>query len=139
MPEIHPLMPKNRSALPVLRDMCVFQFKLLLDSFRDLLLSPVSIVATFWGVITQPDDPGRYLRRVKHFGKRSDAWINLFGNYRPGLLSRRKSSDAYVHKLESLLLREYEKGGMVRNVKDGTDSLIERIQKEHRAARKRSQ
>ncbi|MEJ6704557.1 MAG: hypothetical protein QNL15_10205 [Pseudomonadales bacterium] len=63
----------------VLRDTVAFQFKLLMDGARDVLLSPISIGAAILGLIFSPDNPGIYFNRLMKFGRKTDAWINLFG------------------------------------------------------------
>ena len=115
----------------VIRDVIVFQFKLAMDGIRDLLLSPVSIGAGIYGLIFSPDDPGKYFNQLLKFGRKTDVWINLFGEThyseddRPG-----DSSDVHIKKLEDLLRAEYEKGGIVKNLKKSTDDIIERLRKE---------
>ncbi|MCB1693130.1 MAG: hypothetical protein KDI19_10210, partial [Pseudomonadales bacterium] len=50
----------------LLRDVLAFQVKLALDGIRDLLLSPLSIIAVLAGVIASPRKPDRYFRRLMH-------------------------------------------------------------------------
>lgn len=137
----------------VLRDTVAFQFKLLMDGARDVLLSPISIGAAILGLIFSPDNPGIYFNRLMKFGRKTDAWINLFGasHYDPnsetrdsndidgkGIDSKDKarntkknvSSDAYVKKLENLLIAEYNKGGLIKDLKEGTDTLLEKLRKD---------
>ena len=132
----------------VLRDTIAFQFKLLMDGARDVLLSPISIGAAIFGLIFSPDNPGVYFNRLIKFGRKTDAWINLFGasHYDPnsetrdsnGIDSKDKarntkkdiSSDAYVKKLENLLIAEYNKGGLIKDLKEGTDTLLEKLRKD---------
>lgn len=64
---------------PVFRDVIIFQVKLLVDGLRDLLLSPVSIIAAFIDLLVPGDDGGKRFYRVVHFGRRTERWINLFG------------------------------------------------------------
>ncbi|MBQ74291.1 MAG: hypothetical protein CMQ20_04600 [Gammaproteobacteria bacterium] len=90
----------------LLRDPIAFQFKLTLDALRDLLLSPISIVAALAGLIRRQDDPGKYFHDLLRLGHRSDRWINLFGKREPleddlpGM-----SSDTYVRKMGSVPVR----------------------------------
>ena len=110
------------------RDVAVFQIKLAMDGLRDLFLSPISIGAAVWGIITNPSNPDKYFAQLMNFGHKTDEWINLFGNvdeYESG----KQSSDKYVHKAQEMLVNQYQQGGMVKKVKDGTDNLVDRIQK----------
>jgi hypothetical protein len=64
---------------PVLRDVIVFQGKLLIDGLRDLLLSPASIIAALVDLLVPGDDGGKRFYAVVRFGRRTERWINLFG------------------------------------------------------------
>jgi len=103
-----------------------FQFKLALDGIRDVLLSPISIGAAVLGLLTRPDDPEKYYRSLLKFGMKSDRWINLFDS--PEYMDKKQSSDEYISKIEDLVVSEYNKGGVLKSVKDQTDSLIDRAQ-----------
>jgi len=126
-----------------------FQFKLLMDGVRDLLLSPVSIGVVFYGIVTQKEQPGKYFNRLMEFGGKSDEFINLFGDHETtnsalrgsselsrdeepasenGVNFKAKTSDDYVKKLEELILAEYKKGGVISGLKHGTDDLLEKLQ-----------
>ena len=121
----------------VLRDVLVFQFKLVLDGVRDVLLSPISVGAAIYGLIFSPDNPGIYFNRLLKFGRKTDVWINLFGassHYTERESEAENienpSSDAYVKKLENLLIAEYKKGGLIKDLKEGTDTLLEKLRKD---------
>jgi len=77
-PDVH------SSRLQLIWDVVLFQFKLVADSLRDVLLSPISIIAGILGLIAGGDDPHQYFRRLLAIGRRSDVWINLFGGHRGG-------------------------------------------------------
>ncbi len=72
------------SRMQLLWDVLVFQFKLAMDGLRDVLLVPVSIVAAIIGFVV-PGDPARFFLKVLAFGRRTEAWINLFGHDRDTL------------------------------------------------------
>ena len=121
----HPDLPPGR--WQVLRDMLAFQFKLMVDGVRDLLLSPVSIVAALAGVLFSPDDPGKWFYSTLRAGRRSEEWINLFGAeaHDPDKLS----TDTYIRKVEDAIVNEYNKGGVLKKVKDNTDSVLDKLNK----------
>ncbi|MEE9255342.1 MAG: hypothetical protein V3U43_10425 [Pseudomonadales bacterium] len=56
----------------------VFQLKLVMDGLRDIVLSPVSLVAVLAGLIAGGKTPERYWNLLMRFGRRTDIWINLF-------------------------------------------------------------
>jgi hypothetical protein len=134
----------------LLRDVLVFHGKLALDGLRDLLLSPLSIILAIAGAILSPEDPHCYLRRLMKFGLKSDQFINLFEHPDPaqdasrdesdqlgslpsdaGLshetFSNTKSSNTYVKQLEDMLVDAYNKGGIVKGMKEGTDDVVRKL------------
>lgn len=77
----------------------VFQFKLLLDGLRDIVLSPVSLLVAIVGVIAGGDTPDRYWNELMRFGQRTDLWINLFDRHGGG-------ADALVDPLERMMTED---------------------------------
>jgi hypothetical protein len=57
--------PPTRGQL--LRQVLVFQFKLAMDGIRDVLLSPISVIAALAGILTSHTDPSRYFRRDSYW------------------------------------------------------------------------
>jgi hypothetical protein len=88
-PSPDPLPDVHTSRLQLVWDVTVFQFKLLFDGVRDLLLVPLSILAGVLGLLIGGDDPQRYFRRLLRLGRRSELWLNLFGHHRHGHTSDR--------------------------------------------------
>jgi len=74
----------HASRLQLIWDVVLFQLKLIADGLRDLLLSPISIIAGILGLVAGGNDPHRYFRRLLAIGRRSEVWINLFGRHRRG-------------------------------------------------------
>ena len=119
---------------PLFRDLFFFQIKLLLDGLRDILLSPVSIVAALFGLIRKPDNPGHYFHKLLALGHRSDQWINLFGtDDAKENRQNRKYADAYLDKIEQRIRQEYEKEGLLRDVKERIDQVLSRPDAEQSA------
>ncbi len=122
-------MEDNQNNYPsrwqLLRDVLAFQFKLALDGLRDVLLSPISITAALIGVFTNKDNPGKHFYRLMELGHDSDRWINLFSAYDD---ETTPSSDDLVRRAESMVKHEYNKGGVVTNLKNQTDHVLDGIQ-----------
>ncbi len=113
-----------------LRDVLVFQLKLLLDAVRDLVLSPVSIVAGVIDLISGDEPPGRYFYRLLAFGGRTDTWINLFGKSgRPEEPGGDESDtiDSLVAQVERLMVDQYERGGVTASAKQAIDRSLDAI------------
>lgn len=89
---------------PVFRDVVVFQAKLLVDGLRDLMLSPLSMLAALVDLLVPGDDGGKRFYAVVRFGRRTEQWINLFGaadRNDPGVPS--KGVDVLLEELEGLM------------------------------------
>ena len=61
-----------------LRHLLVFQVKLAVDAFRDLLMSPISIVVFVVDAIRKPALEDSLYLRLMLLGRKSDRVINLF-------------------------------------------------------------
>ena len=86
------------------RDVLLFQGKLLVDGLRDILLSPVSIMAALIDLIVPGDDKGRRFYAVVRFGRRTEGWINLFGAAdRHDPEKRMTGVDAIADELEAMI------------------------------------
>ncbi|AWZ01626.1 hypothetical protein RHODOSMS8_02096 [Rhodobiaceae bacterium] len=128
------VMPDGVDRWTLMRDVTVFQGKLILDGLRDLLLSPISIAAALIGIIGGGDKPGRQFYDLLYLGKRSEKWINLFGaasHVSPPRFDKEDSEsvDALVDRLETVARRQYEKGGLTQNAKDAVDRALDAVNK----------
>lgn len=72
----------HNSRLQLVWDITVFQFKLVFDGVRDVLLVPLSLIAGLLGLLFGGDDPQQYFRRLLRLGRRTEMWLNLFGHRR---------------------------------------------------------
>ena len=102
--------PSKRGTL--VRNTVVFQLKLMADGFRDLLLLPVSLIATLIGLLRGGDEPEREFNQVINVGRESEQWINLFGNHEAsGNPNPAASIDALFKKVEETLKQQYLAAG----------------------------
>ena len=122
-----------------LRDVAVFQVKLALDWLRDLLLSPISLVAALAGLLFRSDRPSRYFYDVIHLGRRTERWINLFGagdRVPPSEAVQERAStrniDAVIEPLEKRLAAEVERGGATATAKRAVDRALDAVKREPR-------
>lgn len=107
----------------LMRDVIAFQFKLMLDAGRDLLLSPISIGAAVLGLLSRDKPPGYYFDQLMLMGRKTDHWINLFNQQGEG----QPSSNDVVRRFEDMVVRGYEKGGAIKDIKDGTDQWVGKV------------
>lgn len=102
-------MSKPKSV--IIRDLVIFQLKLMLDGLKDLVLSPVSILAAGLDIVFPGPRPGHRFYGVMTIGEKFDRWLNLFGASEradateDGLFGRsRAGSNALLGWLEELVL-----------------------------------
>jgi len=137
----------------LVRDLAVFQGKLLVDGLKDLVLAPVSLVAALAGLLLDRDEPGRPFYTLLRWGHGFDRWVNLFGASRRALPPAAEASeasegmsnpspapghapargdgeglDAYVARLERVLVEQYRRGGLTAKAKDAIDQALDGLQ-----------
>jgi len=93
------------------RAAAILQLKLLVDGMRDALLIPLSLVAALIGLLRGGDHADHEYQRVLKLGRRSERWINLFGNHtRAGRATPGGSLDQLLERVESVVTEQYSKG-----------------------------
>jgi hypothetical protein len=102
----------------LLRNVIVFQFKLFVDGIRDLILVPVSLVAAALDLASGAELASGNFARVLSLGRRSERYINLFGeseypNQDPGsdAQSPGPDLDEVLGMLESRVKDRYRQEG----------------------------
>ena len=111
----------------LIRDALAFQFKLLADALRDLLLSPVSLVLAAADLIW----PGRdRFYRLMDLGRKSDRWIDLFGAGRQlePEIPKEASIDEVVARIEHTLKARYSEGGLTAQIVEKIDRSLDSVQ-----------
>lgn len=108
------------STWDLVRDVSVFQVKLVIDGVRDLLLVPASLIAGLISLVKSEDgSPGPQFYEVISIGQQSEHWINLFGALRnapAGVETENRFGDTDVDDLiarvENFVADEYRRGGV---------------------------
>lgn len=70
--------PPDRPGFGLARDVLGFQVKLLIDALRDVVTSPLALVAAGLDLLMLKWQPPRYFRGVLRLGRRSEDWIDLW-------------------------------------------------------------
>ena len=124
----------------LIRDIAVLQVKLVVDSLRDVVLVPVSLVVGLITLIKGAEQHNDFYELLR-LGKKSERWINLFGaaaraegNQSDDEKSPVNDIDELVTRVESFVVEEYKSGGVTRQAKDRLDQAIDVL---HRRVRKR--
>ena len=131
---------KEHSRSEVIHDTLVLQLKLIVDGFRDLLLMPLVIIASIYGLIVHKSNPGRYLYRLLSYGKASEKWIGLFDEADKDRLEpvdfKDKSFDEMVKKtqvaFESKYIDESKKQKLLGKLNFALDEINTKINPERK-------
>jgi len=89
---------------PQLRKFLVFQLKLYIDAFRDLLLSMLSLGAFIIDLVQQNKEADSYFEKVLELGRRTERSINLFNHFDVEEKGGR-SVDSIIDEVEEKLRR----------------------------------
>lgn len=131
-------LDKNSSQQPAatrwsfLRDVVVFQAKLVVDGLRDLLLVPLSLVAALADLLSDPQRPGRRFYEIVAWGRQSERWIDLFEAARmrhPEMFADEPADAAGLNELvaqvETRVREQYERGGLTAQAKRAIDGALD--------------
>src|SRR5882672_3876736 len=141
LPASLPAAQGNDDHWKFLRDVLVFQLKMLLDNVRDFALMPVSLVAALIDLIFKGERQGALFYQVLKWGAHSEEVINVYSaietHERPAV-NPNYTIDAVIKRLEGVLVRECEKGGTAASIKAAMDRAIDQIQIETSGPRNRA-
>ncbi|TVP50433.1 MAG: hypothetical protein EA350_00610 [Gemmatimonadales bacterium] len=105
----------SRTRWVILRDLLIFQVKLLLDGAKDIVLAPISIGAAVFDLFLPTDKPGERFYAVLRAGERYDRWLSLFSASRKasaledGLFGASRAGEAtFLGRLEEMAIGHEE-------------------------------
>jgi hypothetical protein len=123
-----------------LRDVLVFQLKLILGNLQNFLLVPVSLVAAFIDVFVKHERHGGRFYRVLEWGRKTDEAIDIYsaiGGYNStapeeggAAMKSDFTVDSVLARVEGVIVREYRKGGTAASVKSAVDKALDQLQHE---------
>jgi hypothetical protein len=87
----------------LIRDVLMLQLKLLLDTLRDLALSPLTLAAAALDLLLSRFQPPRYFYAVLRLGERSEEWIDLWSAARGAESTDRENVDALLVRVEEVV------------------------------------
>jgi hypothetical protein len=117
-----------------LRDVVVFQLKMLLDNLRDFALMPISLIAAGIDLVFKSDRQGGLFYRVLRWGSHSEELIDVYSSIkhetRDFKIDPNYTVDGVIARLENVLVRECEKGGTAASVKSAMDRAFDQLHRE---------
>jgi hypothetical protein len=131
-PESTPAQADKTERWKFVRDVLVFQLKLLLDNLRDFALQPISLVAALIDIFYRGKREGALFYKVLRWGWHSEQVIGVYSaieDHEPTAFQVHPNYtvDAVIAKLEGVLVREYEKGGTAASIKSAMDRAIDQL------------
>lgn len=102
------------------RRLLVFQVKLAVDALRDILLSPVSIIASLIDLANGRKGENSYFEMLMKFGRNSDSRINLFEQHQ----GEKQTIDKILNQVEDVLKREYKHGDITAKTKNAIEAKL---------------
>lgn len=124
-----------------LRDVLVFQLKMLLDNLRDFALMPISLGAALFDLVVKGEREGALFYQVLRWGAHSERVIDVYSaieSHEETTINPNYTVDAVVARLEGVLVRECEKGGTAASIKAAMDRTIDQIHHETSGPRDRA-
>lgn len=103
------MMDKPKRVL--VRDLLIFQLKLMMDGLKDLFLMQLSLVAALIDLVFGKPGRPRLFYRVLRASERFDLWLNLNGaaeqaeSAPDGLFGGRAGADTLLSRIESVMQR----------------------------------
>ena len=114
-PALKSLTPKQKEGAVVLRDLLVFQAKLLLDGLKDLVMIWISIGAADAGPDRPSGERGRRFYASMRAAEKFDRWLDLYSasevavDHEEGLFgASRAGADSLLGKIEMMVLGHEE-------------------------------
>ena len=132
-------MPAGQEPLTnhvLIRDVAVFQFKLIVDGLRDLLLVPISLFAGVLSLVTGTDGkPNSQFYKLLETGKQSEQWIDLFGAMRnaprdmqQGVRFPDANMDDILDNIEAFVINEEKRGGITAQARERFEKALRGFQ-----------
>jgi hypothetical protein len=120
----------------LVRDVAVFQFKLIVDGLRDFLLVPIALFAGLLSLATGTNGkPNSQFYKLLEVGKQSEEWIDLFGAMRHApedLQQPVKFPDArmddVLDNIEAFVRSEEKRGGMTAQARERFEKALRGFQ-----------
>lgn len=132
--QLVPQPPERSERWQFLRDLVVFELKMLLDNLRDFALMPISLAAALCDLVVKGEREGTLFYKTLEWGAHSEEVIDVYSAIerrgRKRVVTPSYTVDAAVTRLEQVLVRECEKGGTAASIKAAMDRTFDQIQQE---------
>jgi len=113
-----------------LRDVGVFELKLMLNNLHNFFQVPLTIGVAIFDLVVGGKVQGERFYKIVEMGRTIDDSIDIYSivAHRERSLNKDYTVDAVIARLEGVIVREYEKGGSAASVKQAVDRAIDGMQ-----------
>ena len=113
-----------------IRDVAVFELKLTLNNFHNFFQVPLTLGIALFDLIFKHGEEGSRFYRVVEQGRLIDDHIDIYSivDDRERAMNRNYTVDAVLGRVESVIKKEYEKGGTAASIKNALDRAIDEMQ-----------
>lgn len=124
------------------RDVLVFELKMFIGNLRYFALMPISLAAAIIDLVSKGEHEGALFYSVLRWGAHSDQVLEVYSPIRRQLqdsnVNPNYTVDGVVACLQSVLVRECEKGGTAATIKPALDRTIDQLHRETGEHRERA-
>jgi hypothetical protein len=123
-----------------LRDVAVFELKLMLNNFHNFFQVPLTLGVALFDLVFKHGEEGSRFYWLVEQGRLIDDHIDIYSivEHRERGLNKDFTVDAVLGKLEGVIVREYEKGGTAASIKNAVDRAFDEMQSRTAPASKRA-
>jgi len=132
-------MPKD-ARWKFLRDVAVFELKLTINNFHNFFQVPLTFAVAVFDLIFKHGEEGSRFYWLVEQGRMIDDHIDIYSiiEHRERGLNKDFTVDAVLSRVESVIKREYEKGGTAATVKNAVDRALDEMQSRTAPASKKA-
>ena len=113
-----------------IRDVAVFELKLALNNLHNFFQIPLTLAVAVFDLVVGGKTEGARFYKLVEMGRTIDDSIDIYSiiDHRERSLNKDYTVDAVIGRLESVIVREYQKGGSAATIKQALDRAIDGMQ-----------
>jgi hypothetical protein len=130
LPGSAPEPPDPHARWKFIRDVAVFEAKLSLNNLHNFFQVPLTFAVAVFDLVFKGEAEGSRFYKLVEVGRTIDDSIDIYSviDDREHSLNKDFTVDAVITRLESVIVREYAKGGTAASVKQAVDKAIDGLQ-----------
>jgi hypothetical protein len=111
------------------RDVLVFESKLVLNNFHNFFQIPLTLAVAVFDLLVRGKEEGERFYKLLEVGRTIDDSIDIYSviAHRERSLNKDFTVDSVVARIESVIVREYQKGGSAASVKQAVDKALDEM------------